>query len=314
MKLPDFSTRKNAPIVVVGSLNMDLVMRTPRAPVGGETLTGHEFSTLPGGKGANQSVACVRLGARVAMIGRVGDDGFGHGLRDGLAADGIDVSGVKPVPGMVTGVAMIVVEDIGQNRIILAPGANGVLSESDIDAQADTIRAASLLVAQLEIPLPAVQRAVAIAHAAGVPVLLNPAPAVVFPEVIWSQLSFLVPNESEAALLAGFPVKTVDDAFKAARLFRQRGVACVLITLGEQGVAIVDDEGERHLPAQVVKAVDTTAAGDTFIGGFTAGLTEGMSLDNAVRLGQAASALCVTRFGAQPSIPYRRELTGESAE
>ena len=304
----DFSKAEGKSIVVVGSLNMDLVMRTPRVPVGGETLTGHAFSTLPGGKGANQTVACARLGARVAMIGRVGDDGFGHGMREGLAADGIDVSGVKPVPGMVTGVAMIIVEDIGQNRIILAPGANGVLSESDIDAQADTIRAASLLVVQLEIPLPAVQRAVAIAHAAGVPVLLNPAPAAAFPEVIWSQLSFLVPNESEAALLAGFPVKTVDDAFKAGRLFRQRGVACVLITLGEQGVAIIDDAGERHLPAQVVKAVDTTAAGDTFIGGFTAGLCEGMRLDDAVRLGQSASALCVTRFGAQPSIPYRREL------
>jgi len=125
---------------------------------------------------------------------------------------------------------------------------------------------------------------------------------------MWAQLSFLVPNESEAALLAGFPVKSIDDAFKAARIFRQRGVACVLVTLGEQGVAVVDDAGERHIPAHVVKAVDTTAAGDTFIGGLTAGLVEGMSLDAAVSLGQRASALCVTRFGAQPSIPYRREL------
>jgi len=308
MKLPDFSSKRGQSIVVVGSLNMDLVMRTPRVPVGGETLNGHEFSTLPGGKGANQAVACARLGATVAMIGRVGDDGFGQNLRDGLAADGIDVSGVKPVPGTVTGVAMIIVEDFGQNRIILAPGANGVLTEADIDAQADTIRDAALLVVQLEIPLPAVQRAVTIAQTAGVPVLLNPAPAAPLPEAMWSQLSFLVPNESEAALLAGFPVKSIDDAFKAARLFRQRGVACVLVTLGEQGVAVVDDAGERHIPAHVVKAVDTTAAGDTFIGGLTAGLVEGMSLDAAVSLGQRASALCVTRFGAQPSIPYRREL------
>ena len=308
MKLPDFSSKRGQSIVVVGSLNMDLVMRTPRVPVGGETLNGHEFSTLPGGKGANQAVACARLGATVAMIGRVGDDGFGQNLRDGLAADGIDISGVKPVPGRVTGVAMIIVEDIGQNRIILAPGANGVLTEADIDAQADTIRDAALLVVQLEIPLPAVQRAVTIAQTAGVPVLLNPAPAAPLPEAMWAQLSFLVPNESEAALLAGFPVKSIDDAFKAARIFRQRGVACVLVTLGEQGVAVVDDAGERHIPAHVVKAVDTTAAGDTFIGGLTAGLVEGMSLDAAVSLGQRASALCVTRFGAQPSIPYRREL------
>ena len=308
MNISSISDKRDRPIVVVGSLNMDLVMRTPRVPVGGETLHGHEFSTLPGGKGANQAVACARLGAKVRMIGQVGNDGFGTTLRDGLAADGIDVSGVKQTSAVGTGVAMILVEDIGQNRIVLAPGANGALEPADIDAQGAAIAGAALLVVQLEVPLPVVQRAMALARAAGVPVLLNPAPAAAFPEVIWSQLSFLVPNESEAALLAGFPVKTVDDAFKAGRLFRQRGVACVLITLGEQGVAIIDDAGERHLPAQVVKAVDTTAAGDTFIGGFTAGLCEGMRLDDAVRLGQSASALCVTRFGAQPSIPYRREL------
>ena len=308
MKLMDFSARKNKPVVVVGSLNMDLVMRTPRVPVGGETLTGHEFSTLPGGKGANQTVACARLGGQVAMIGQVGDDGFGRSLRDGLQSDGVDVSGVKVIAGVGTGVAMILVEDLGENRIVLAAGANGALGESDIDAQAELIRNAALLVVQLEIPMPAVQRAIAIAHAAGVPVLLNPAPAAQFPEIIWSQLSILVPNESEASLLAGFPVSDTASAFKAARLFRQRGVACVLVTLGEQGVAVVDDTGERHIPAHLVKAVDTTAAGDTFIGGLTAGLVEGMSLDDAVSLGQRASALCVTRFGAQPSIPYRREL------
>lgn len=295
--------------MVVGSLNMDLVMRTPRVPAGGETLNGHEFSTLPGGKGANQAVACARLGGKVCMIGQVGEDGFGKALRDGLVADGIDVGGVGRTSSVGTGVAMILVEDIGQNRIVLAAGANGVLSIADIEAVAATIESAAMLVLQLEVPIPVVQRAIAIAHAAGVPVLLNPGPAVPLPDDIWAQVDIVVPNESEASLLTGVAVSDVASAYVAAKVLRGRGVACVLVTLGAQGVAVVDDAGERHIPAKVVKAVDTTAAGDTFIGGLSAGLIEGMNLDEAVALGQSASALCVTRHGAQPSIPYRRELS-----
>lgn len=308
MSTLDFSSRKGKPIVVVGSLNMDLVMRTPRVPAGGETLHGHEFATLPGGKGANQAVACARLGARVSMIGQVGSDGFGTTLRDGLAADGIDVTGVTQTASVGTGVAMILVEDIGQNRIVLAAGANGALTPASLDAHVGAIAGAAMLVLQLEVPMPVVQRAIEIAHAAGVPVLLNPGPAAPLPENLWGQIDILVPNESEASLLSGIEVTDVASAFAAARLLRQRGVSYVLITLGANGVAVVDDAGERHLPAHVVKAVDTTAAGDTFIGGLSAGLVEGMSLIDAVALGQRASALCVTRHGAQPSIPYRREL------
>ena len=308
MSNPDFSGRKDKPVIVVGSLNMDLVMRTPRVPVGGETLHGHEFSTLPGGKGANQAVACARLGAKVSMIGQVGNDGFGTTLRDGLAADGIDVSGVQRTTAAGTGVAMILVEDIGQNRIVLAAGANGALTPADIDAHAVRIGGAAMLVLQLEVPMPVVQRAIEIAHAAGVPVLLNPGPAAPLPEDVWSQVDILVPNESEATLLSGVEVTDAASAYAAAKVFRQRGVKCVLITLGANGVAVIDDAGERHLPAHVVKAVDTTAAGDTFIGGLSAGLVEGTTMDDAVALGQRASALCVTRHGAQPSIPYRREI------
>jgi len=308
MSTPDFSGRKDKPVVVIGSLNMDLVMRTPRVPVGGETLHGHEFSTLPGGKGANQAVACARLGAKVAMIGQVGNDGFGTTLRDGLAADGIDTSGVLQTSAVGTGVAMILVEDIGQNRIVLAAGANGALTPADIDAHAARIGGAAMLVLQLEVPMPVVQRAIGIAHAAGVPVLLNPGPASPLPEAVWSQIDILVPNESEATLLSGVEVSDATSAYAAAKVFRQRGVKCVLITLGANGVAVSDDAGERHLPAHVVKAVDTTAAGDTFIGGLSAGLVEGLAMDDAVALGQRASALCVTRHGAQPSIPYRREI------
>ena len=271
-------------------------------------MHGHEFSTLPGGKGANQAVACARLGAKVSMIGQVGNDGFGSTLRDGLAADGIDVSGVRQTTAVGTGVAMILVEDIGQNRIVLAAGANGALTPADLDAHAVLIEGAAMLVLQLEVPMPVVQRAIEMAHAAGVPVLLNPGPAVPLPEAIWTQIDILVPNESEATLLSGVEVTDAPSAYAAAHVFRQRGVKCVLITLGANGVAVVDDAGERHLPAHVVKAVDTTAAGDTFIGGISAGLVEGMPIDDAVALGQRASALCVTRHGAQPSIPYRREI------
>lgn len=308
MSTLDFAGSKGKPVVVVGSLNMDLVMRTPRVPVGGETLHGHEFWTLPGGKGANQAVACARLGAKVSMIGQVGNDGFGTTLRDGLAADGIDVNGVLQTSAVGTGVAMILVEDIGQNRIVLAAGANGALTPDDIDAQTALIGGAAMVVLQLEVPMPVVERAIAIAHSAGVPVLLNPGPAKPLAEPLWSQIDLLIPNESEAELLSGIAVTDAASAYTAARVFRQRGVKCVLITLGANGVAVIDDAGERHLPAHVVKAVDTTAAGDTFIGGLTAGLVEGMAMDEAVALGQRASALCVTRHGAQPSIPYRREI------
>lgn len=303
----DFSQQRGKPIVVVGSLNMDLVMRTPRVPQGGETMFGHEFATLPGGKGANQAVACARLGAQVIMIGQVGQDGFGQTLRDGLRSDGIDVSHLGQSAAQ-TGVAMILVEDIGENRIILAPGANATLSTADIDNAADAIASAAMLVVQLEVPLPVVEYAMRMARKAGVPVLLNPAPACALSDEFLHQVDILVPNETEAALLAGREVTDVASAMSVARQLRDRGPSCVLLTLGDKGVVIAEAQGERHIEAQKVQAVDTTAAGDTFIGGVCNGLVEGMSIDAAVSLGQRASAICVTRHGAQPAIPYRREL------
>lgn len=303
----DFNNRAGKPIVVVGSLNMDLVMRTPRVPQAGETMFGHEFATLPGGKGANQAVACARLGAQVIMIGQVGQDGFGQTLRDGLRSDGIDVSHLGRSAAQ-TGVAMILVEDIGENRIILAPGANATLSTTDIDKAAEVIASAAMLVVQLEVPLPVVEYAMRMARKAGVPVLLNPAPACTLGDEFLRQVDVLVPNETEAALLAGREVTDVASAMSVARQLRERGPSCVLLTLGDKGVVIADTLGERHIEAQKVQAVDTTAAGDTFIGGVCSGLVEGMSIDAAATLGQRASAICVTRHGAQPAIPYRREL------
>ena len=295
-------------IVVVGSLNMDLVMRMSRAPVGGETLQGIDFAMLPGGKGANQAVACARMGASVIMVGRVGIDPNGDALKAGLAADGIDVREVKGLASTHTGVASIWVEDDGQNRIVLAPGANGLLDPASVARANTMIDMAGMLIVQLEVPMPAVQAAVDRAFAAHVPVLFNPAPAVPLPDTLWAKVDILVLNESEATAYASLPVVDPNSAAEAGALLRARGPDRVLVTLGAQGVVVIDCAGARHFPAKKVKAVDTTAAGDTFIGALAAALCEGQSLDDAVALGQAASALCVTRKGAQTSIPYRRQL------
>jgi ribokinase len=300
-------------IVVVGSLNMDLVMRMSRAPVGGETVSGIDFAMLPGGKGANQAVACARMGANVIMVGRVGIDPNGDALKAGLAADGIDAREVKALASTHTGVASIWVEDDGQNRIVLAPGANGLLDPASVARANTMIDMAGMLIVQLEVPMLAVQAAVDRAFAAHVPVLFNPAPALPLPDSIWACIDILVLNESEASAYAGLPVLDPNSAAEAGALLRARGPDRVLVTLGAQGVVVIDGAGARHFPAKKVKAVDTTAAGDTFIGALAAALCEGQSLDDAVALGQAASALCVTRKGAQTSIPYRRQLAPSSA-
>lgn len=298
----------SATIVVVGSLNMDLVMRMGRAPAAGETLPARDFATLPGGKGANQAVACARMGARVAMVGRVGADANGEVLRAALVADGIDANQVDALTTAHTGVAMIWVEDGGQNRIALAPGANGLLDAAGVERAASLIDAATMLIVQLEVPMTAVEAAVARAHRAGVTVLMNAAPAMALSASLWPQIDLLVVNESEATALSDAAVVDPASAARAGATLRERGPDRVLVTLGAQGVVVVDAGGARHAPACPVQAVDTTAAGDTFIGALAAALCEGRTLDEAVALGQAASALCVTRCGAQASIPYRHEL------
>ena len=298
----------SATIVVVGSLNMDLVMHMDRAPAGGETLPSRDFATLPGGKGANQAVACARMGARVAMVGRVGADANGEVLRSALVTDGIDVSEIAALTTTHTGVAMIWVEEGGQNRIALAAGANGLMDADGVERAAALIDAATMLIVQLEVPMATVEAAVARAHRAGVTVLLNAAPAAALPASLWSQIDILVVNESEAAVLSGIAVVDPVSAATAGVSLRERGPERVLVTLGAQGVVVVDASGTRHASARPVHAVDTTAAGDTFIGALAAALCEGRVLDDAVALGQAASALCVTRRGAQASIPYRHEL------
>ncbi len=293
-------------IVVFGSLNMDLVVRVPRVPAAGETLQAHGFMTNPGGKGANQAVACARQGARVGMVGRVGRDGFGAALRAALAADGIDVDSVGTA-GDSSGIAVIVVDDAAQNRIALVPGANAQLGPADADA-APAIATARLLLLQCEVPMAANLRAAELAHGAGATVVLNPAPVCALPDALWPLVGVLVVNEVEAAALAGTAVNDVGTAAAAARALLRRGPSTAIVTLGGEGVVVADDRGCRHFAALRVHAVDTTAAGDSFIGAWCAARVAGLSTDAAVARGIRAAALCVARPGAQISIPTREEL------
>ena len=304
-----------ADIVVVGSLNMDLVARAPRLPVPGETVPGRTFQTASGGKGANQAVAAARLGGRTAMIGCVGDDAFGVHLRSGLEADGVDCTRVQTIRGVSSGVALIVVDDAGQNGIVVVSGANGRLIPADVDTCEAALAAARVVVLQLETPLETVEYAAQRARALDKVVVLNPAPARPLPASLLACADFLVPNEIEAAALSGVRVDSVDAAIEAGRRLRGSGAGTVLVTLGAQGVVMVGSGGASHHPATPVDAVDTTAAGDTFIGGLSAALVHGRTLSSAIAFAQAAAAICVTRPGAQPSIPFLREVAvpGEEA-
>ncbi len=296
-------------IVVVGSLNMDLVVRSPRLPRPGETLSGGPFATYPGGKGANQAVAAARLGARTAMIGRVGADGFGQMLRIAADVDGVNVERVLDTPGHSTGVALITVEDGGQNTIVLASGANAALTPEDVECAAPLINAARVVLLQLEVPLPVVTRAAALARAAGAIVILNPAPApsARLPAALLANVDYLVPNESEAIAFldesSGAPPRLLARALAAVN-----GVPNAIITLGEAGAVMASPDGSLFQPAFRVNAVDSTAAGDAFVGGFAVALSDGLPPSEALRWGCAAGALSATRPGAQSSLPHRDEV------
>ena len=300
-------------IVVIGSINMDLVLRVPRMPLPGETLTGGAFRTIPGGKGANQAVACARLSGKVAgaqqvaMVGCVGDDAFGATLRAALVGDGIIDSHITTLPGVASGIASILVDDNGQNSIVIAGGANDLLSPAHIDAAQGLIEQADIVVLQLETPMDTVVHAIKLARSLGKTVVLNPAPAASLPDGVLEQVDYLIPNEIEAAMLAGVAPDSTDIAALAAALQKQ-GSDNVIITLGAKGVHAALYGGDTTFPAEAVQAVDTTAAGDTFIGGFVAGLASGMDEAEAIGQGQRAAAWSVTKPGAQTSIPFLHEL------
>jgi ribokinase len=296
-------------IVVFGSINMDLVVRAARLPATGETVTGQSFVTVPGGKGANQAVACARLGAPTLMVGRVGDDALGGELRAALRGAGVDDGGVLVTPGA-SGVAQIAVDEAGQNTIIVVPGANGAVGAADIERLEEALAGARALLLQLEVPLEAVVEAARAARKHGVPVILDPAPAPPdgLPALLYRLADLLTPNESEAAALVGFPVQGDEEALRAAERLRGRTGGAVLIKRGGRGALLLDGDGPTWLPPFPVTAVDTVAAGDACNGGLAAALAEGRPLAEAARWGMAAGAIAVTRPGAQAAMPTRDEV------
>jgi ribokinase len=295
-------------IVVVGSSNTDMIIRVSRIPRAGETLLGGEFFTAAGGKGANQAVGAARAGGKVALIARVGKDAFGDQAVAGLRRDGVDVRCVFRDKLAASGVALIFVAKDGENSIAVAGGANAMLSPADVKKATGVIRSAALLVAQLETPLATVTAAVDVAVKAGVPIILNPAPARPLPNSLLKRISVLTPNETEAELLTGIKVTDEAAAAKACSTLRSRGVGTVILTLGSRGAFLADLNGQRLLPGFKVKTVDSTAAGDIFNGALSVALAEGRTVLDAVRFANAAAALSVTRRGAQPSAPTRADI------
>jgi ribokinase len=297
-------------IVVVGSLNMDLVVRMPQIPRPGETLLGGVFKTFPGGKGANQAVAAARLGAKVVMVGCVGDDAFGSEMREMLKIEGIDTSHVLVHPKSATGVALIQVDADGQNSIAVASGANFELTAAQVEKALQTIGDFNVLVMPLETSLETIYTAARIASQRGAKVLLNPAPAQVLKQDLLEFVDVLLPNEYEAALMAGIPsLQSADDVRRAAEKLRSLGVKNLIVTMGSWGAMLFGQDMELQLPACSVQAVDTTAAGDCFVGALAVGLCEGKSISAAAEFASAAAAISVTRDGAQPSLPRREEVT-----
>jgi ribokinase len=292
-------------ILVVGSLNADLVVRTPRFPQPGETISGEDLQVIPGGKGANQAVAAARHGAQVSMLGRVGNDGFGEFLLDNLHSNHVDSQQVQRDDAS-TGTAIIVVDSNGQNSIVLSAGANGKVSSMDVDNASFSDH--KLLLLQLEIPIPTVLSATRRAHESGLSVILNPAPAKQLPEELISLTEYLIPNETELSLLSGMDVNDLPSAERAAKTLLARGVKNVIVTLGSKGALIVTGTQVTHVESFKVNVVDTTAAGDAFIGGFAYSLLQNKSLEESVCYGCACGALATTSFGAQPSLPTKEEV------
>lgn len=305
-------------ILVIGSLNADLVVRAPRFPAPGETISGGDLLTIPGGKGANQAVAAARQGANVAIVGRVGRDNFAPFLIENLNANHVNTAHVLE-DNVASGTAIIIVDENGQNSIVISPGANGKVDTQDVDSAPD----AKVLLLQFEIPMETVLHAAKRYKAQGATVILNPAPARQISSDLLAHVDILVPNESELALLSNLPVTDIPSAEVAAQEILKHGVKTVIVTLGSKGALLVSASQTIHVDAYQVEVVDTTAAGDAFIGGFASKLLEiilessgspleeeqqAVRLQNAVRYGCACGALAATKLGAQPSLPSKEEV------
>ncbi len=298
-----------AGIVIVGSLNMDLVVRVGGLPQPGQTVSGSEFKMLPGGKGANQAYTVARLGGRGALIGCVGDDLYAEQLRASLQSAGVNLHGVRVIAEASTGVALITVEQSGQNQIVIAGGANHCLQPGEVVAALAASDARYLLL-QLESPLATVEAAATAAQAKGMTVVLDPAPAQPLPSSLLGAIDILTPNESEALTLLGLDGNAIElaQAAEIAQRLLLLGPRRIILKLGEKGVWLADREQARHFPTQRVDALDTTAAGDCFNGALAVALAEGKTIEQAIAFANCAAALSVTRFGAQASIPTRAEV------
>lgn len=295
-------------VVIFGSINMDLTTYVPRLPDVGETLFGHSFITVPGGKGCNQAVAAARLGADAHFIGRIGADAFGPEVLATVGEEGVDLGGVAIDEEHDTGLAVIAVDDDADNTIIVISGANYALDESDVDRCRKMLGGAQVLMLQLEVPLEATLSAARAAHEQGVTVVFDPAPATDLPDEAYTLADVMTPNEVETEMLVGIRPTNADEAAQAASILRERGVRTAIIKLGVKGVYYEGPDESGFVPAFHVDAVDSVAAGDAFNGGLAVALAEGRPLAEAVRWGAAAGALAATRPGAMPSMPHRDEL------
>lgn len=299
---------KNNSILVIGSSNTDMVIRSERIPAPGETILGGEFLMNQGGKGANQAVAAARLDGNVIFITKVGSDIFGQQALSHYKKEGIDLRFAHTDHENPSGTALIMVDAKGENCIAVAPGANAKLSPADLDSAKEAFAQSCLVLMQMETPIETIQHACAIAKKQGIRIVLNPAPAARIPSDVLSSLYLITPNQTEAELLTGIKVDDLDGAKKAATRLQEMGVETVLITMGSKGAFVQTAQGEDFIAAEKVKAVDTTAAGDTFNGALCVAISEGKDLISATKFANKAAALSVTRMGAQASAPYRKEL------
>lgn len=293
--------------VVVGSINIDFVVNTPRIPKAGETISGTDFKLVSGGKGANQAVAASRLGAPTQMIGYVGQDVFGELSLSTLKAENVDCSLIKTSSTQPTGTAVIMVEENGENRIVIVSGANGEVTFSNFPEIENIIKQADFLVLQFEIPQQTTLQLIEVAAKYQTKVVFNPAPAYQFEKKYFNQIDYFIVNETEAELYGNLPVFDVVSAYQAAQQLINLGVKNVIVTLGAQGAIFKNNSTQFHIPGIEVEVVDTTAAGDTFVGGLVSALLENKSMKDSMQFAISASALAVTKHGAQPSIPTKSE-------
>lgn len=298
-------------ILVVGSLNMDMVVNAPYIPKVGETIIGSNFQTNPGGKGSNQAVAISKLGGHVKMLGCVGKDEMGQTLIDSLEKAGVDASSVTKIEDQVSGIAVITVDDLGANNIVVVQGANRFCSPEYIETNRKIIEACDVIVMQMEIPNETITHCIKLANQFNKIIVLNPAPANLIHEELFPMIDYLIPNETELEIISGKKLNSREDIINAGKELLDKGVKNLVVTLGEKGALFLNREGQLLIPAQPVKAIDTTAAGDSFIAAFIVALTEGKEVQEALQFATKVAAIVVCRKGAIASIPTKDELQFE---